>query len=225
MLQENQVRSGFLPKVALVIGGAIFALVVAWLTGILKVPSIPHETGTVNPENPEYYRAPTGMTFRHVGPQWVRNDVQDCAGHDKEALDGDPEYYPEYCKLTSDDATTADVWWKKNHPKWSVKAAYATQERAEDRWYKRHPPTQAQTQTNSAQQSSSDKSASAEADDILRCLNVFPSNNPAKGQYMVRYRISDPTCGDTSRGRFAVGYGDDPSDAALDYAKNRGPSF
>jgi len=43
--------------------------------------------------------------------------MEDCVGHDQEALEGNPDYYPEVCKLTADYATPANVWWKKKHPK------------------------------------------------------------------------------------------------------------
>jgi hypothetical protein len=127
--------------------------------------------------NPDYYSDPSGMTFRHVGAQWVRNDMEDCAGNDREALEGNPNYYPQVCKLTGDGASAADAWWKKMHPAWSVKAAYAAQAKAMERWYGNHMQAE---QPNGLPQPDRSKPASPSADDVLRCLNVFPSNNPAK---------------------------------------------
>jgi hypothetical protein len=162
------------------------------------------------------------MTFRHVGTQWVRNDIEDCAGHDQEALEGNPQYYPEFCKLRGDDSIPADDWWKKKHPRWNAKAAYAAEAKASDRWWSSHSQA---AQPNDSPQPDTSKPASTSADEVLRCLNVFQSDNPAKGEYMVRYRISDPTCGETGHARYAVGYGNDPNEAALDYVHNRLPSL
>jgi len=147
--------------------------------------------------------------------------MEDCVGHDPEALEGNPDYYPEVCKLTADDATVADDWWKKRHPTWSVNAAHAAYDKAMDRWHSNHSQA---AQANGSPQPDRSKPASPSADEVLRCLNVFPSDNPAKGEYMVRYRMNDPTCGETGHARYAVGYGSDPSEASLDYVQNRVPS-
>ena len=215
-------QSSLRVKVAWVAGIAVCGLVVVGLLETLKRPVATHQAGTAAAVNLDYYSTPDGMTFRHVGLQWVRNDMEDCAGHDREALEGNPDYYPEICKLTADDASAADVWWKRKHPRWSVKAAYSAEARARNRWYKNHSQP---AQTNDSIQPNRDRPASVSADEISRCLNTFPSDSPAKGEYMVRYRMNDPTCGETGHARYAVGYGGDPSEAALNYVKNRIPSL
>jgi len=45
-----------------------------------------------------------GISFRHEGEDWVRNDLPECAA----PMDGGG--YPEVCKLTADDADAADRW-------------------------------------------------------------------------------------------------------------------